>query len=36
MPLVKQHGALFILDGVCATAAIDENGQNISGNPIIA
>jgi alanine-glyoxylate transaminase/serine-glyoxylate transaminase/serine-pyruvate transaminase len=34
VPLVKQHGALFILDGVCATAAIDENmGRTYAGNP---
>ncbi len=25
VPLVKRHGALFILDGVCATAAVEEN-----------
>ena len=25
IPIVKNHGALFILDGVCATAAVEEN-----------
>jgi aspartate aminotransferase-like enzyme len=25
VPLVKKHGALFILDGVCATAAVPED-----------
>ena len=27
VPLVKQHNALFILDGVCATAALSEDMQ---------
>ncbi len=34
VPLVKQHGALFILDGVCATAAIEEDmSKAYQGNP---
>lgn len=34
VPLVKQHGALFILDGVCATAAVEEDmGKAYQGNP---
>lgn len=27
VPLIKQHGALVILDGVCATAAMEEDMQ---------
>lgn len=34
VPLVKQHGALFILDGVCATAAVEEDmSKAYQGNP---
>ena len=34
VPLVKQSGALFILDGVCATAAIEEDmSKCYQGNP---
>lgn len=34
VPLVKRHGALFILDGVCATAAVEENmSKAYQGNP---
>ena len=34
MPVVKEHGALFILDGVCATAAIEEDmSKAYQGNP---
>ena len=34
VPLVKDHGALFILDGVCATAAVEENmSHGFGGNP---
>lgn len=34
VPLVKQHGALFILDGVCATAAVEENmSRPYGGDP---
>jgi aspartate aminotransferase-like enzyme len=29
--LVKQHGALFILDGVCATAAVEEDMSKVYG-----
>jgi aspartate aminotransferase-like enzyme len=34
VPIVKAHKALFILDGVCATAAIEENmSKAYAGNP---
>lgn len=33
VPVVKEAGALFILDGVCATAAIDENMNKEFGSP---
>ncbi|NLY54862.1 MAG: alanine--glyoxylate aminotransferase family protein [Firmicutes bacterium] len=34
VPVVKEHGALFILDGVCATAAIEEDmSKAYQGNP---
>ncbi len=34
VPLVKQHGALFILDGVCATAGVAEDmGKAYDDNP---
>ncbi|AFM41557.1 serine-pyruvate aminotransferase/archaeal aspartate aminotransferase [Desulfosporosinus acidiphilus SJ4] len=33
VPVVKKSGALFILDGVCAAAAIDEDMQKTYGDP---
>lgn len=33
VPVVKKHGCLFILDGVCATAAIEEDMSKEYGNP---
>lgn len=34
VPIIKQFGALIILDGVCATAAMEENMQKgYCGNP---
>ena len=33
VPVVKKFGALFILDGVCATAAIEENMSKEYGHP---
>jgi aspartate aminotransferase-like enzyme len=33
VPLIKQHGALVILDGVCASAALEESMSRESGNP---
>ncbi|MGE7624390.1 pyridoxal-phosphate-dependent aminotransferase family protein [Viridibacillus sp. NPDC096237] len=33
VPVVKKHGALFILDGVCATAAMEEDMSKNYGNP---
>lgn len=33
VPAVKKSGALFILDGVCATAAIEEDMQKEYGHP---
>lgn len=33
VPVVKKHGALFILDGVCASAALEENMGKEYGNP---
>lgn len=33
VPAVKKHGSLFILDGVCATAAIEEDMSKEYGNP---
>lgn len=33
VPVVKQSGALFILDGVCATAAIEEDMNKEYGDP---
>lgn len=33
VPVVKKSGALFILDGVCASAAIEEDMQKEYGNP---
>ncbi len=33
VPLIKQHGALVILDGVCASAALEESMSGESGNP---
>ena len=33
VPLVKRHGALVILDGVCATAAMEEDMSKEYGGP---
>lgn len=33
VPIVKKAGALFILDGVCATAAVEENMGKEYGHP---
>lgn len=33
VPVVKKSGALFILDGVCASAAMDEDMQKTYGHP---
>ncbi|EHQ87909.1 pyridoxal-phosphate-dependent aminotransferase family protein [Desulfosporosinus youngiae] len=33
VPVVKKAGALFILDGVCASAAMEEDMQKTYGNP---
>ena len=33
VPIVKKHGALVILDGVCATAAMEEDMSKIYGHP---
>lgn len=33
VPVVKEAGALFILDGVCATAAMEEDMQKTYGAP---
>jgi alanine-glyoxylate transaminase / serine-glyoxylate transaminase / serine-pyruvate transaminase len=33
VPVVKKSGALFILDGVCAAAAIEEDMQKTYGEP---
>lgn len=33
VPVVKKAGALFILDGVCASAAMDEDMQKTYGHP---
>ncbi len=33
VPIVKRHGALVILDGVCATAAMEEDMSKTYGNP---
>lgn len=33
VPVVKKAGALFILDGVCAAAAIEEDMQKTYGHP---
>lgn len=33
VPVVKKTGALFILDGVCASAAMDEDMQKTYGHP---
>ncbi|WP_088225422.1 alanine--glyoxylate aminotransferase family protein [Desulfosporosinus sp. FKB] len=33
VPVVKKSGALFILDGVCAAAAIEEDMQKTYGDP---
>lgn len=33
VPIVKKHGALVILDGVCATAAMEEDMSKTYGHP---
>jgi alanine-glyoxylate transaminase / serine-glyoxylate transaminase / serine-pyruvate transaminase len=33
VPIIKQHGALVILDGVCATAAMEEDMGKAYGEP---
>lgn len=33
VPVVKKHGALVILDGVCATAAMEEDMSKTYGDP---
>lgn len=33
VPIVKKHGALVILDGVCATAAMEEDMSKAYGHP---
>lgn len=33
VPIVKKHGALIILDGVCATAAMEEDMNKVYGHP---
>lgn len=33
VPLIKRHGALVILDGVCATAAMEEDMSKTYGSP---
>jgi alanine-glyoxylate transaminase/serine-glyoxylate transaminase/serine-pyruvate transaminase len=33
VPVVKESGALFLLDGVCATAAVEENMRKEYGKP---
>lgn len=33
VPIIKKHGALVILDGVCATAAMDEDMSKTYGSP---
>lgn len=33
VPLIKEHGALIILDGVCATAAMEEDMSKTYGSP---
>jgi alanine-glyoxylate transaminase / serine-glyoxylate transaminase / serine-pyruvate transaminase len=33
VPIIKKHGALVILDGVCATAAMEEDMSKSYGNP---
>lgn len=33
VPIIKKHGALVILDGVCATAAIEEDMSKEYGHP---
>ncbi len=33
VPIVKKHGALVILDGVCATAAMEEDMSKAYGDP---
>lgn len=33
IPIIKKHGALVILDGVCATAAMDEDMSKTYGSP---
>lgn len=33
VPIIKKHGALVILDGVCATAAMEEDMSKAYGSP---
>ncbi|MGG5252390.1 pyridoxal-phosphate-dependent aminotransferase family protein [Neobacillus sp. SM06] len=33
IPIIKKHGALVILDGVCATAAMEEDMSKTYGSP---
>ncbi|WP_053361601.1 alanine--glyoxylate aminotransferase family protein [Bacillus sp. FJAT-27251] len=33
VPIIKKHGALVILDGVCATAAMEEDMSKCYGDP---
>ncbi|WP_153126637.1 pyridoxal-phosphate-dependent aminotransferase family protein [Peribacillus tepidiphilus] len=33
VPIIKKHGALVILDGVCATAAMEEDMSKTYGHP---
>jgi alanine-glyoxylate transaminase/serine-glyoxylate transaminase/serine-pyruvate transaminase len=33
IPIIKKHGALVILDGVCATAAMEEDMSKTYGHP---
>lgn len=33
VPVIKKHGALVIVDGVCATAAMEENMSKTYGDP---
>lgn len=33
VPIIKKHGALVILDGVCATAAMEEDMSKTYGSP---
>ncbi|MDR1604782.1 MAG: alanine--glyoxylate aminotransferase family protein [Gracilibacteraceae bacterium] len=33
VPIVKKHGVLFLLDGVCASAAVPEDMSRVYGSP---